>query len=107
MIQHRNRAARTVHRSRRGAHTQRQLSIKRNGLGDIEHLAAANTHHHVAILSLGFLSHFYNGLFRTRTVIDLKERLAEIFVQKSIDDLLAQPILGTLVKQDISSAAQP
>ena len=76
VIQHRNRAARTVHRSRRGAYAQRQLGIKRNGLGNIEHLAAANTHHHVAILSLGFLSHFYNGLFRTRTVIDLKERLA-------------------------------
>ena len=76
VIQHRNRAARTIHRSRRGAYAQRQLGIKRNGLGDIEHLAAANTHHHVAILGPGFLSHFYNGLFRTRTVINLKERLA-------------------------------
>ena len=76
VIQHRNRAARTVHRSRRGAYAQRQLGIKRNGLGDIQHLAAANTHHHVAILGLGFLSHFYNGFFRTRTVIDLKEWLA-------------------------------
>ncbi len=107
VIQHRNRAARTVHRSRRGAYAQRQLGIKRNGLGDIEHLAAANTHHHVAILSLGFLSHFDNGLFRTRTVINLKERLTQIVVQKSIDDLPAQPILGALVKQDIGSAAQP
>ena len=76
VIQHRNRAARTIHRGCRGAYAQRQLGIKRNGLGDIEHLAAANTHHHVAILSLGFLIHFYNGLFRTRTVINLKERLA-------------------------------
>ena len=71
-----NLAARTVHRSRRGAYAQRLLGIKRNGLGDIEHLAAANTHYHVAILGLGFLSHFDNGLFRTRTVINLKERLA-------------------------------
>ena len=76
VIQHRNRAARTVHRSRRGAYTQRQLSIKRNGLCDIEHLAAANAHHHVAILGLGFLGHFDNGIFRTRTVVNLKERLA-------------------------------
>ena len=76
VIQHRNRAARTVHRSRRGAYAQRQLGIKRYCLGDIEHLAAANAYHHVAILSLGFLSHFDNGLFRTRTVINLKERLA-------------------------------
>ena len=76
VIQHRNRAARAVHRSRRGAYTQRQLSIKRNGLCDIEHLAAANAHHHVAILGLGFLGHFDNGIFRTRTVVNLKERLA-------------------------------
>ena len=48
----------------------------RNGLGNVEHFAATDTHHHVAILGLGFLSHFDNGLFRTRTVIDLKERLA-------------------------------
>ena len=45
-------------------------------MGDIEHLATANTHHHVAILSLGFLSHFGNSLFRTRTVVNFKERLA-------------------------------
>ena len=69
VIQHRNRAARTVHRSRRGAYAQRHLGI------NIEYLAAANTHHHVAILGPGFLSHFDNGVFRTRTVINLKERL--------------------------------
>ena len=76
VIQHRNRATRTIHRCRRGAYAQRQLSIKRNGLGDIEHLAAANAHHHVAILGPGFLGHFDNGIFRTRTVVNLKERLA-------------------------------
>ena len=43
----------------------------------------------------------------TRTVINLKERLAETFAQKSIDDLLAQSILGALVKQDIGGAPQP
>ncbi len=42
----------------------------------------------------------------TRTVINLKERLAETFAQKSIDDLLAQSILGALVKQDIGGAPQ-
>ena len=42
-----------------------------------------------------------------RTVINLKERLAETFAQKSIDDLLSQSILGALVKQDIGGAPQP
>ena len=76
VIQNRNRAARTVHRSRRGAYAQRQLGIKRYCLGDIEHLATANTDYHVAILSPGFLGHFDNGIFRTGTVVNFKERLA-------------------------------
>ena len=76
VIQHRNRAARTVHRSRRGAYAQRQLGIKRNGLSDIEHLATTDTDYHVAILSPGFLGHFDNGIFRTGTVVNFKERLA-------------------------------